>query len=222
VKAGVLLFLGAAVVVIYVLFNTPQSSGPLASQQTSFLSRLFPSSGSNPSPLTNRGLLPVNAVTPAVSQTPVGQVAQVGVAASGFASLASAFAGIFSGKTATTPTPAMVASGQVGPTLVSSEGGLLQGPTTSGTPLSVSAGWQPTDSVIGNVGLVPPVDSTLSTGMNLDPTQVAPLVGNGVGTLPFDTPSDIATLLPGYDSTVPIDTGVVSLPDATTPDAVLV
>jgi hypothetical protein len=221
-QSGILLIVGAAVVVFYLLFKAPQTSGPLASQQSSLLSRLFPSSGSNPSPLTNRGLLPVNTLTPALSQSPVGTISQVGVAAGGFASLATALTKAFSGNPAVTPTPAMLASGQKGPTISSSTGGLLQGPTTSGTPLSQSAGWQPTDSVIGNTSLTAPVDTTLQTGMNLEPTQVSPLVDNGIGTLPLDSPPDIATLLPGYDSTVPVDVGVVSLPDATTPDYTLI
>jgi hypothetical protein len=220
-QSGILLIVGAAVVVFYLLFKAPQTSGPLASQQSSLLSRLFPSSGSNPSPLTNRGLLPVNTLTPALSQSPVGTISQVGVAAGGFASLATALTKAFSGNPAMSYPPAIVASGQ-GQTISSATGGLLQGPTTSGTALSVSAGWQPTDSVIGNTGLTAPVDTTLQTGMNLAPTQVSPLVDNGIGTLPLDSPPDIATLLPGYDSTVPVDVGVVSLPDATTPDYTLI
>jgi hypothetical protein len=224
-KTGIVLLLGAAVVVFYLIFNTSQSSGPLASQPGSILGRLFsPTSGSNPSPLTNRNVLPVNNVNPQFSQTPVGTVSQVGA---GFASLAVAFADIFRGSPSSGnpsyPTPAMQATGQIGPTLSSATGGLLQGPTFNGTPLSVSSGWQPEDSVIANVDLVPPVDTTLNTGMNLDPTQISPLIDNGIGTLPFTAPPDIASLYPGYDSTFPpADTGVVSLPDATTPDQVLV
>lgn len=219
-KAGILLIGGAVVIVLYLLFTSNQSGGPL-SNQPSVLQRLFPgnyaASGLNPSPLTSRNLLPVNYMLPQTSQSPVGSTAMY--ISAGLGSLA-AIARLYQGLTSRVPPVAVQAGSGI-------TDGLPQGPTQNGTPLSVSAGWVPQDSVIANVDLVPPVMQSISPVNSLSAANVGD--SPTISTPLYDDPSlatsglgyGIDQLYPGYDSTIPVTTEV-SLPDATTPDSVLV